>query len=172
MLWAEKETSMKKAVLAAALAVVLAAIPASAPAAGSGEKVAIDHLNHEFVTAWNAHDAKKMAAVWAENGDLINPFGKKASNRAGVEKIFQEEQAGVMKASTYKIESFSMRELNHATAIGDWDSVVTGMVDPAGKPLPPFPHHVTVVYVNEGGHWWAGAVRAHSNPPAPGAESK
>ena len=163
---------MKKAFLAAALAVALAAIPAPAPAAGSGAKAAIEHLNHQFVDAWNAHDAKKMAAVWAENGDLINPFGKRASNRAEIEKLLQEEQSGVMKASTYKMESFSMRELSPTTAVGDWESVVTGMADPAGKALPPFPHHVTIVYVMKGGHWSAASARAWQIPPAPGAAAK
>ena len=158
---------MKKASLSIALAVALAAFSAPTMAADAGAKAAIEKLNQDFVTAWNAHDTKGMAAVWAENGDLINPFGKKASNRADIEKLFAEEQAGAMKASTYKLESFSMRELNRSTAVGDWNSVVTGMTDPAGKPLPPFAHHVFVVYVMQGGHWWAASVRAYANPPAP-----
>ena len=65
-----------------------------------------------------------------------------------------------------------MRELNPKPAVGDWEGVVTGMVDPAGKPLPPFPHHVTAVYVNEGGHWWVACTRVWSSPPAPGAAPK
>lgn len=163
---------MKKVSLSLALAVGLAAIAAPTRAADSGAKAAIEQLNQKFVTSWNAHDAKGMASVWAENGDLINPFGRKAGNRAEVEKLFQEEQAGVMKSSTYKLESSSVRELNRGTAVGDWEGVVTGMMDPSGKALPPFAHHVFTVYVNQGGHWWAASVRAYANPPAPKGPAK
>ena len=160
---------MKKTLLSAALAVVLAAIPASARAAGGGTKAAIESLNQEFVTAWNAHDTKKMAAVWAEDVDLIDPFGQKAIGRAAVEKLFQAVHSGEMKASTYKIESASIRELNPSTAVGDWEIVITGMMDPDGKPLPAVRHHAVAVYVKVAGHWWIGAGRPYvfSVPPGP-----
>ena len=164
---------MKKGFVSIVLTATLAAaMPAAARAAESGTNPAIEHLNSEFVAAWNAHDAKKMAAVWADNGDLINPFGQKASGRAAIEKFFEAEQAGAMKGTTYKIESFSVRELDRNTAIGDWASVVNGMMDPDGKPLPPFSHHVSSVYVKKNGHWWAAAVRAYSFQPVPAAAAK
>jgi uncharacterized protein (TIGR02246 family) len=163
---------MKKAARSILLAAVLASIPAAAPAAESGAKAAIDSLNQEFVAAWNVHDAKKMASFWAENGDLINPFGRKGSGRAGVEKIFEAEHGGEMKASTYKIESMSVRELTADVALGDWECVVTGMVDPAGQPLPPFTHHAAVVYVKQGGRWWIAAGRPYAFVPPPAPASK
>jgi uncharacterized protein (TIGR02246 family) len=163
---------MKKAFVSIAVSVILAVIPAVALAAESGSTAAIKHLSSEFAAAWNAHDAKKMAAVWAENGDLINPFGQKASGRAAIEKFFENEQAGVMKGTTYKIESISVRELDPSCAVGDWESVVTGMMDPNGKPLPPFQHHVSVVCVKRAGHWHAAAVRAFVFQPVPGAAAK
>ncbi len=149
-----------------------AAVPTPAQAAKPATKAAIEHLGSEFVAAWNAHDAKKMAAVWTADGDLINPFGQKASGRAAIEKFFEAEQAGVMKGTTYKIESTSIRELDKNTAFADWESVVTGMTGPDGKPAPPFRHHVSIVYVMKGGHWGAAAVRAYSfpTPPAPPAK--
>jgi uncharacterized protein (TIGR02246 family) len=161
---------MKKISVSIALAAALAAFAAPARTAGSPAKDAIEKLNRNWVAAWNAHDAKKMAAMWAQDGDLINPFGRKAANRAEIEKLFVEEQSGVMKASTYKIDSFSVRQLNSATAVGDWESLVTGMVDPAGKALPAFPHHVFIVYVNEGGRWWAASTRAYPSLAAPPAK--
>jgi hypothetical protein len=48
----------------------------------------------EFVTAWNAHDAKKMANMYAIDGDLMEPDGMTAKHRDEVEKHFAEEHAG------------------------------------------------------------------------------
>jgi uncharacterized protein (TIGR02246 family) len=162
---------MKRFPLAIALAVALAGIPVSARAADSNE-AAIKELNQDFVTAWNAHDPKKMAAAWAEDVDLINPFGVKCGNRAEVEKLFEKEQSGVMKASTYKIDSFTLRRACDDVMVGDWESTVTGMIDPDGNALPPFHHHVTAVYQNRGGHWTVTLVRAFQPLPPPGAPSK
>ena len=113
-----------------------------------------------------------MAAVWAVDGDLINPFGQKASGPAAIEKFFAAEQAGVMKGTTYTIESTSIRELDRDTAFADWESVITGLTGPDGKPQPPFRHHVSVVYVMKGGHWKAAAVRACAFLPVPGPPAK
>jgi uncharacterized protein (TIGR02246 family) len=171
MLGQRGTAQLKKAFTLIVLAAIVAATPA-AKAAEPGTPQAIERLDHEFVKAWNAHDPNKMASFWAETGDLINPFGQKAGGRAAVEKLFEDEQAGLMKASTYKIESTSLRELNRGAAIGEWESVITGMTDPDGKPLAPFRHHVTVVYVETGGRWWFEAVRAYTFSPAPGAPMK
>src|SRR5512142_3204217 len=116
---------MKKAV-GLLFAVLVAAISAPALAANSGDKAAIERLGNEFVAAWNAHDPSKMAAVWAEDGDLIKPFGESAHGRADTEKFFEKEQTTVMKGTTYKLESMSVRELEPNVATADWDSVVTG----------------------------------------------
>ena len=162
---------MKKLVLGIAFALALAGVPSLARAADSNE-AAIKELNEQWVTAWNAHDPKKMAAVWAEDVSLINPFGVKCSSRAEVEKLFEQEQSGVMKASTYKIDSFTLRKVCDDVMVGDWDATVTGMIDPGGNPLPPFSHHGTAVYQNRGGHWVLTMVRAFQTLPPPGAPSK
>ena len=46
-----------------------------------------------FVAAWNKHDTKALAAGWAPDGDLINPFGRWAKGRAEVEKLLGEQAA-------------------------------------------------------------------------------
>lgn len=160
---------MKKAV-GLLFAALVAAISAPALAANSGDKAAIERVSNEFIAAWNAHDPKKMAAVWAEDGDLINPMGQSAHGRADIEKFFEKEQSTAMKGTTYKLESMSVRELGPNVASADWESVVTGMVDPSGKEMPPFKHHVFVVYVKKGGHWHTASVRAFGyQTPPPGA---
>jgi uncharacterized protein (TIGR02246 family) len=177
---------MKKTSLSVVLAAAMAAIPLLAGAAetktaskrapmaaasgtvDAGTKAAIDKRMQEFVAAWNNHDAKAMAAVWATNCDLINPFGMKASGRAEIEKLFEGEQGGVMKTTTYTVSSESLRKIAGGAVVMDIDSVINGMMDPAGKALPPFTHHVTMIYVHEGGQWRATVVRAFQLLPPPG----
>lgn len=162
---------MKKLSLGIALALALAGVPSLARAADSNE-AAIKELNEQWVTAWNAHDPKKMAGAWAEDVSVINPFGVRCGNRTEVEKLFEQEQGGPMKASTYKIDSFILRKACDDVMVGDWDCTITGIIDPGGNALPPFPHHVTLVYQNRGGHWTVTAVRAFGFMPPPGAPAK
>jgi uncharacterized protein (TIGR02246 family) len=176
---------MKKMFLSILTAAALAAIPvlagaaetkmtskSHAPAAAAGTvdaatRAAIDKSMQAFVAAWNKHDPKAMAAVWAEHCDLINPFGMKASGRAEIEKLFETEQGGVMKTTTYTTNSESFQKIAGGAVLMDVDSVLTGMMDPSGQALPPFTHHVTLIYVHEGGQWRATAVRAFQLLPPP-----
>jgi len=161
---------MKKLFLSAALAAAVAGVPAQARAAEPAE--AIKELNQDFVAAWNAHDAKKMAAMWGDDVSFINPFGIKCSSRAEVEKLFDKEHSEVMKASTYKMESFTLRKTCDDVMVGDWDATITGMIGPNGDAMPPFPHHVTNVYQNRGGHWSVTDTRVFQLLPPPGASAK
>jgi len=160
---------MKRALLVILSVLVASATASPARAADSSAKAAIERVSANFVAAWNAHDAAKMAATFAEDGDLINPFGQGAKGRAAIEKFFEKEQTTAMKGTTYKLESNSIRELDATCAIADWAAVVTGMTDPSGKALPPFDHHVVVAFVKKGGQWQAAAVRAYAFEMPPGA---
>jgi len=153
---------------AAVLATSAAAVGAETKTIDAKDKAAIEARMNAFVSAWNAHDPKGMAATWGENCDLVNPFGKRPKGRAEIEKVFEEEQGGVMKTSTYAISSSAVREICPGVAIGDFDSTVTGMTSSDGQAIPAFPHHVTVVYVKEGGKWSAVAGRAFALLPPPG----
>jgi uncharacterized protein (TIGR02246 family) len=163
---------MKRMFVFVVVAALVLALPAVAAAADSGAKAAVEKLSADFAAAWNVHDARKMAAVWAEDGDLINPFGQKAHGRAGIETFLEKEQSTVMKGTTYKIDSMSVRDLDANTAIADWESDVVGMMDATGKAMPPFRHHVFSVCVKKGGHWHAAAVRAYAFQPLPAGPAK
>ena len=162
---------MKKISLSLLAAAALAAVSVSAAdmkAIDARDKAAIEARMQEFATAWNAHDPKAMAATWAEDGDLVNPFGRSPRGRAEIVKLFEEEQGGVMKTSTYTVGASTIREIRPGVAVADFDSTVTGMTSPDGQAIPPFAHHVTVVYVKEGGKWSAKTGRAFQLLPPPG----
>src|SRR5262245_3280832 len=56
-----------------------------------------------FVTAWNKHDPKAMAAIFTEDATIVNPFGVKAKGRAEIEKLFTTEQTGPLKESSVEV---------------------------------------------------------------------
>lgn len=136
----------------------------------AADSKAITARGQELVAAWSRDDAKGMAAIWAPEGDLINPFGRVAKGRAEVEKLFADEHSGVMKGTTFKVESESVRLLGPSAAILEWDADVVGMTGPDGKPMPPLKHHITIVLAKRGGSWWIEAARpvVYSPPPGPG----
>ena len=97
---------MKLPLYALTTALVLAVSTPAVLAASPKEETAVRDHCASFVTAWNKHDAKAMAATWANDGSLINPFGRLASGRAEVEKLLSEEHKTVMAGTTY---TFSQR---------------------------------------------------------------
>jgi len=149
------------------LTILVAALALSpALATAQDDEAAIRKVSNEFFAAWSRHDIKAMAATFAEDGDLINPFGRVAKGRAAIETLFTEEHAGPFKGTTYTA-TVSLRMLAPTVSLGDWDSTVTGMHDPAGNALPPFKHHVAVAYVKKDGHWLAAVARPYAFLPPP-----
>ena len=122
-----------------------------------------------WMAAWNRHDAKIMAAAWSPEGDLINPFGRWASGRAEIEKLFTEEHATFMKGTTYSVTNYKAQFPTPAIGVADFDGEVTGMRAADGKAMPAFKHHVFVVYAKKGNHWWITSARASVPLPTPGA---
>lgn len=118
-----------------------------------------------FVAAWNRNDAKALAAMWAQEGDLINPFGRRASGREQIERLLRSEHSALMQATTYTISTNAVRFVKTDVAVLDWDCEVSGLKTAGGKNRPPFKHHMTWVLVNRGGQWLALVAR----PAAPAA---
>jgi uncharacterized protein (TIGR02246 family) len=159
---------MKKSALALSLVALLA--PAVSQAASHAEdEASIKKVQTDFAAAWNRDDPKAMASFWAEDGDLINPFGRWAKGRAEIVKLFEDEHAGVMKGSTYSTAATSIRFLAPDVAVGDWDLEIVGMHGADGKALPTFKPHLTIVLVKQDGHWACAAARPYQFLPLPGA---
>lgn len=54
---------------------------------------AIQQIEQDFTEAWARDDANGMAAVFASDGDLINPKGDRARGHAEILKLFQREHS-------------------------------------------------------------------------------
>ena len=152
------------------LALVLGVATARRSTAADDEAANVRKSCSAFVTAWNAHDPKAMAAVFAEDGDIINPFGKHAAGRGDLEKLFAAEQTGqgMLRESSLKVEDEPIRFLSAEVAVSDAEAVVSGAIGPDGTKGEPMGIHVTCVWKKSGGTWWAYASRPYikMSPPA------
>lgn len=126
-----------------------------------------DRLN-EFQAAWNKDDTKAMAAIWAEDGSLINPVGVTAHNRADVEKIFIDEHANRFKATKYESKDVTVQWVTPDVAVADVSANISGIRGPDGAAAPDYAHHVVWVLVKKDGKWMAAAARPYQFPPKPG----
>jgi uncharacterized protein (TIGR02246 family) len=146
-----------------ALALVTMFAIAAAPARpGPDDEIAAIKKNTvAFGKAWNNHDAKAIAGLWAKDGDLIDPWGVTSVGREAVEKFFAQEHAGTGKLSqsTYDVKADSVRLITSDVAMEDWQVVLTGLSGPDGKAMGPQMHRVVVVLKKDGGRWQIAAAR-------------
>ncbi len=127
----------------------------------------IEKRTGEFVAAWNGHDSNAIAALFAPDGDLINPFGRWAKGRDEVAKLLAEEQSTVMKATTMTTDAITVRTLAPNVALADWDVTVTGMTASDGSVMPAVKFHGAFIWVKKGGAWLitAGRPMLPASPP-------
>ena len=136
-------------------------VPMLFAAGGPAEDKAIRDRLDEFQSGWNKNDTTAMAALWTDDGTLINPFGVSAQGREAIVKVFIQEHAGVFKGSTYKTSDVKVQWATPDVAIADLTANISGVHTPDGATAPDFPHHVTWVFVKKDGKWLAAAARPY-----------
>ena len=123
-----------------------------------------------FVQAWNKHDAKGMAAIFATDGDSINPMGMHAKGRADVEKAITAEHGdkGPMRESKLEVKDEPIRFITADVAVSDADVVLTDTYGPDGKKGAPLRVRVTNIWKKVDGTWQVFASRPciQMAPPA------
>ena len=155
--------------LGASLAAVLLCAATPAPPAVSND-AQIRQVADDFAAAWNKHDPTTMAYFWSADGDLINPWGRKAKGLTEIQRLFQDEQNGMMKNTTYSVTAMSIRMLEPALALVDYDAEIANIALPDGT-TGTFKPHVVFVMRKTNGKWWIVSARpyAFSPPPVPPA---
>lgn len=155
---------------ACALFLLAGGLALALPARGADDDAAaIKKRTAEFVAAWGKHDTKAMAGLWAEDGDLINPWGRLATGRAQVEALFVDEQTGkgALRDSTLRVNSESVRFPTADIAVVDLDITITGAYAPDGTKAPALEMHATWISKKSGGTWSVYACRPYLKQPAP-----
>jgi uncharacterized protein (TIGR02246 family) len=145
-------------------AVLATGLMLAAPARGADDdSAAVKKRWDDFAAAWAKHDPKAMASIWTEDGDLINPWGRLATGRAEVEKLFADEQTGKgpLRETTLKIDAHTVRFPLPDVAVSDIDLTVTGAFGEDGSPQPPLVFHCTNVWKRADGAWSVFACRPY-----------
>ncbi len=145
------------------------AVKKAAPVAGdeAGVKATFD----AFSKAWAAGDAKARAALFTNDGSVINPFGQEAWGHAEIVKLFEQENATIGKGTTHVFDHFRMTFIMPTLALVDCDGTVSGIKTPAGVDAPAQKIHVFVVAVKRGKDWQIRFARPTIFAAMPGSES-
>lgn len=106
----------------------------------------------EFIRGWNAHDAPAMAACWTDDGGAVDPWGRHAHGRSGVEHLLAGEHYETMKDSTYRVMAIAIRPLSDDAVVAECDAVIDGVRAPNGHPYA-LPHRIGAVLRRDGGRW-------------------
>jgi uncharacterized protein (TIGR02246 family) len=134
----------------------------------SNDADGVDVAMDAYLAGWNNHDPRSMAAAFAEDGDLINPFGVSAKGRANVEKAFAKEQSSLTKNSSATFQIRSLRKLRDGLILADADGAVSGVMRPDGKTLPDIKNHVVIIFSKRGDVWQILTLRAYAFTCLPG----
>lgn len=120
-----------------------------------------------FEADWNKHDPKTMASHFAKDAVLINPSGRLARGREEIQKLFEDEQSGMLKGTQFSSRVVDVKELAPKVAFVDMEITVSGMKDQRGMALPDLQVHGVMVLTNMGGKWQISEGRPYSFAPAP-----
>jgi uncharacterized protein (TIGR02246 family) len=138
--------------------------PVGTERCSAGDERAIINLGNTFVTYWNQRDAEKLSGMWSLNGDIIHPDGTIErgpiaimTNRA---QLFARRE---YRMSRHPLRITMVRCLTPDMAVADGKWELRGVVDAAGKPVPPMEGQVTLV-VKRGGNWLIEAYRYTITP--------
>jgi uncharacterized protein (TIGR02246 family) len=118
-----------------ALAAIAAAPPARL-AAQSPDEAAIREVEARQAAAWNRHDAAAYAALFTEDGDVVNVVGWWWRGRAEIEAKLVAAFAYTFRESTLTITGVDVRFLTPDVAVAHVRWTMAGQRMPPGMPDP------------------------------------
>jgi uncharacterized protein (TIGR02246 family) len=161
---------MRKLLVVAAACVMSMGAAAAVSVAGTESNVgsirsdlvnegAIRELYTGFTAAWNRHDAEAMGAMWALDGDHLEPDGHLAKGREAVTKLFATQHSSVFKDTQLTLSVEDVWFITGDVALIDGSYEVAGAKLPDGTKLDPRKGHITSVLLKESDKWWIVASR-------------
>jgi len=117
------------------------------------DEQAIVALMDRFMDAWNRHDAKAFAAVFAEDADFTNWRGTGASGRSRIEEFHAPMFASIFKNSHLKYTSIESRFIRPDVAAVDVRWEMTGVMDAQGNSRPDRLGLLNFVMAKNDGQW-------------------
>jgi uncharacterized protein (TIGR02246 family) len=125
--------------LAAAWTSVVAMLVVSARILSAGERedeAAIRDVQARQAEAWNGHDAKAYASLFADTGDVVNVVGWWWKGRAEIEAKLTAAFAFVFRDSALTVTDVSVRFLTPDIAVAHVSWTMSGAKTPPGLPEP------------------------------------
>jgi len=144
---------------------ILLALPVFAAKEKFRDDQMLRDVHTMFWEGWNRHDAKQMAAGFAEDATLVSAFGRAVVGREAIEKLFAEEQAGSMKDSQALPSELKIQFVTRNIAVVDEEIELGGMRSPEGKVVEPRRFRLSNVVSKKAGKWWIAASRPYFLPP-------
>jgi uncharacterized protein (TIGR02246 family) len=124
----------------------------------ANEKVIRD-LYKRFAEAWNRHDVDALGAMWAIDGDHIEPDGTHVDGRQAVSLHLKRQHDTVFKQTHLDLSIAEVWFVADTVALVDGGYELTGVRTPDGDALPARRGHLTSLLLEEGGKWWIVASR-------------
>jgi uncharacterized protein (TIGR02246 family) len=123
----------------------------------------VEAFFEQLAGAWKANDGAAFAAVFTEDGSLVNPFGERADGRASVAAMYSEYFRGMLGGTTTAIKVTQLRRIEPNHVLADADQTVYGANGDVLLAL-----HVVNLLVRDGDDWRLVDSRpyAFSTPPA------
>ena len=137
----------------AAVLLLLLIFPLPSLSQDGGDDRAVRAVVGGFVDGWNRHDAKRFAAVFAEDADFTNLRGDGVVGRAKIEEFLAPGFAGFLKNSHIESTDIKTRFVRLDVAAVDVRWRMTGTTDPQGKPQPVRSGLLSFVMAKSGGQW-------------------
>ena len=116
-------------------------------------KAAIEDVAGKLVEAWNRHDARALASVFAEDADFTNVFGMLAKGRAGIEALHAPLFRTIFKDSHLAVSETRIRFIRPDVASVDVGWNMTGARDPHGNPWPEREGLLNWIVTDHDGRW-------------------
>src|SRR5215467_9273415 len=108
----------------------------SIPAAAQEDAAAIRQLQVLQAAAWNQHDARAYANLFAEDGDAVNIVGSWWRGRPEIERKVREGFESVFAKSTLTITDVDVRFLGPSMAVAHVRWTMVGAKTPPNIPEP------------------------------------
>jgi uncharacterized protein (TIGR02246 family) len=127
-------------------------VAGSAVAASPPAEAAVRATVERQADAWNRHDAKAYAALFATDADVVNVVGWWWQGRAQLEAKLTQAYSRMFKNSALTFTDVQVRFLDPRTAIAHARWTMTGATPPPGMPEPKAGIQ-TLVLRKHAGHW-------------------
>lgn len=143
--------------------------PAPARSSGclEGDERAIHSIGPAFSLHWTNQDAQKLAALWADDGDVGHPDGSVERTST----VIRQNRAQLFarmehRASRHSLAVGNIRCVTPDVAVADGKWELREVLDANRRSLPPMDGLCTLVLKKRGGGWSIEAYRYTINPKA------